>query len=364
MSLNMWHVVFFTTAVVLLTYSSKFVKQYKVILACSCFIMIAVSGLRHGYIDTRAYRQGFEALDITTAFQISNLFGGGNRAPGFQILSGVIRLFTDEGQVFLFIMALITVSLLFWGIVKNVPEAWLGVFLFIATGCYVDTMNGVRQYLVSAVLFYLTPKLIEKRQAVKYCAVVLIMSTVHYTALIFLPLYFVCQIRAWSRGTWYLIWAGLGIVLFFNLGVGEAIVFFLENLSSGYLADDYSQMILEASTSTNIIRPFVAMAPLFLAFLSRRMNTKVFSRYNIFFNMSIINAIIWLLSIRVLYFYRLCMYFTPFMIVQLCWEVKYFRGTVQSRKLLYAGTVVLYFAFFIYSMYTIGDSFFVGYFKY
>lgn len=364
MSLSMIHVITFLIIVTLLVYGACFVKQKNFVYGIVCLGMILVSGLRHGYIDTRAYRQGFEALDISTVFQISNLFGNENRAPGFQIVSGIIRLFSDDGQTFLFIMALITMSFLFWGIIKNVPEAWLGVFLFITTGCYIDTMNGVRQYLVSAILFYLTPKLIEKEQIVKYCAVVLLMSTIHYTALIFLPLYFVCQIKAWSRGTWYLIWTGLGIVLFFNLGVGEAIVFFLENLSSGYLGDDYSQMILEASTSTNIIRPVVAMVPLFLAFLSRRMNTKVFSRYNIFFNMSIINAIIWLLSIRVLYFYRLCMYFTPFMIVQLCWEVKYFRGTVQSRKLLYAGTVVLYFAFFIYSMYTIGDSFFVGYFKY
>lgn len=38
-------------------------KWKRVGLFIVCTLMISVAGLRHGYIDTRAYRQVFEALD-------------------------------------------------------------------------------------------------------------------------------------------------------------------------------------------------------------------------------------------------------------------------------------------------------------
>ncbi len=54
-------------------------------------------------------------------------------------------------------MAIITIGLIFITYYKNTDMIEMAVFLFITSGCYLVTMNGVRQYLASAILFFCFP---------------------------------------------------------------------------------------------------------------------------------------------------------------------------------------------------------------
>lgn len=357
--LSWWHVIFFLIVIALVIYLAKRAHS-KVVSSFVCLILICVSGLRHGYIDTRAYRNWFTSLNRAEVLRIEYLFDGSEKDRGFSFLLGIIKLFTDNAQVCLFVLAFITVGFLFWGIVNHVPQIDLGVFLFIATGCYLDTMNGVRQALVAAVLFYYLPKFLEENKIAKYMVLVLLMSSIHGSAMLFIPLWFLVTKKAWSNYTWGIICGSLIFYVFYNTGIGTSLVEILEGTSYG---DDYGKMLLNGSTSVNVVRVMIAAVPIVMSYFTRKYKEKEFPFYNIVFNMSLINLMTWIFATKVLYFYRLGMYFIPYMIILQCYEIEFFRRR-ENRKLIKSIAIVCYFLYFIYQLYVMGDQFFVGYLKY
>lgn len=353
--------IYVATFVVLIYAITFFAKKYnlKWPLFVACAIMICIAGLRHGYIDTRAYRQGFIRMDVYQIFSREFLFGEG-KDKGFAVFGAIIKLFTDNSQAYLFILALITTGLVFWGIAKRVPNVELGIFLLITTGWFLDSMNGVRQCLVSAVLFAFLPKYIEEKKFVKYLLIVLLMSTMHATALLFIPIYFIARTKVWSKWTVAILGVSVLFAVFFNSGVGEFLAELLEETEYG---EDYGEMLLMGNTSVNVLRVAIAAVPLLLSFLTKNDTKKHTPIYTIAFNMSLVNFIIWIFATRALYFYRLAMYFTPYMILLLCYEI-YELASEADKTIIYALAVGLFFAFHLYSAYIAGDILFVGYLKY
>lgn len=358
-SLSWWHIIIAFAFIMLGMWLAKILKS-KPIAAVVCFIMICISGLRHGYVDTRAYRHGFENLNITEVLSWDFIFKSDSKDKGFSVLSAIIKIFTDNSQAFLFIFALLTVGFLFWGIVKRVPQIDFGIFLFIATGTYIDTMNGLRQAFVSAVLFYFLPRFLEKRETAKYILLVLLMSTMHGSALVFIPIYLIASKDAWSNYTAVIIAIASFMYIFYNYGVGAFINDFLEDTSYG---ESYGNMLLTGNTSVNIIRVFIAAVPLILTFFTGKYKEKGNRKYNIYFNMTLINFMMWLFSSKVLYFYRMAMYFAPYSIVFMCNEINSIPDK-QEKRIVKIAAVVFYLLYFIYGLYVMKNAFFVGYLKY
>lgn len=358
-SLSWWHIIIAFAFIMLGMWLAKTTKSKSIAVAV-CFIMICISGLRHGYIDTRAYREGFENSNISWILSKDYIIDSDGKDKGFYVLSAIIKIFTDNSQVFLFIFALFTVGLLFWGIVKRVPEIDFGIFLFIATGTYIDTMNGLRQAFVSAVLFYFLPRFLEKRETAKYILLVLLMSTMHGSALVFILIYFIASKDAWSKYTAVIISIASFMYIFYNYGVGEFIAKFLEDTSYG---NDYGTMLLTGNTSVNIIRVFISAVPLILTFFTGKYKEKGNLKYNIYFNMTLINFMMWLFSSKVLYFYRMAVYFAPYSIVFLCNEINSIPDK-QEKRIVKIAAIVCYLIYFIYSMYVMKNEFFIGYLKY
>lgn len=358
-SLSWWHIIIAFAVIMLGMWLAKILKS-KPIAAVVCFIMICISGLRHGYIDTRAYRSGFENLNITEVLSWDFIFQSDKKDKGFTVLSAIIKIFSDDSQVFLFIFALFTVGFIFWGIVKRVPELDFGIFLFIAAGTYIDTMNGLRQAFVSAVLFYFLPRFLEKRETAKYILLVLLMSTMHGSALVFIPIYLIASKDAWSKYTAIIIAIASFMYIFYNYGVGQFIAEFLEDTSYG---NDYGTMLLTGNTSVNIIRVFIAAVPLILTFFTGKYKEKGNRKYNIYFNMTLINFMMWLFSSKVLYFYRIAMYFAPYSIVFMCNEINSIPDK-REKRIVKIVAIVCYLIYFIYNMYVMKNAFFIGYLKY
>ena len=357
-ALGWGHVLLFMCAVLLTTYIGER-SNSRFMLAVASITMICVAGLRHGYVDTRAYREGFVSLDPTKILNIDFILNSEARDRGFTVLSAIIKCFTENSQAFFFIFAIITVGCLFYGIVNRAPETTYAVFIFICTGCYLDTMNGMRQAVVSAVLFAILPHLIEEKKLVKYIIVVLLASTVHMTALIFIPLYFIMDAKAWSTKTWIIAGAVFPVFLFFTSGIGAGLANLFEGTSYG---KDYGQMLISANTSVNYLRFIVSVVPLVLSFMNRYDERKNFLLYDICFNMSVVNAFAWLFATKVLYFYRLASFFQPYMILLLCMEIYCIEG--NNKKLIKTASFILFFVWHAYSLNVMGSQFFVGYLKY
>ncbi len=345
----MIHVASFVIAIYAIVLFAK-KTNLKFLLLIACAIMVCIAGLRHGYIDTRLYREGFIGMKVSKIFSMDFIMSD-SKDKGFSLFTAFIKLFTNNSQAYLFILSLITVGLLFLGIVKRVPNVELGIFLLITTGCFLDSMNGVRQYLVSAILFISLPKYINDKKFVKYLLIVLLMSTVHASALLFIPLYFIAKIKVWGKGTWIILITALLLGLFFNFGVGQTIAKMIEGTE---YSDDYSQMLINGNTSVNVIRVLVAFVPLAISFITKGDTKKHTPIYTIAFNMSLINFAVWIFATRALYFYRLAMYFTPYMILLLCYEIYSYKDEL-GKSLIYYFALLLFFIFHLYNCYVMGS---------
>ena len=330
----------------------------KIVLGAVALLMICVAGLRHGYVDTRAYRISFLEHDPLSIFS-AEYWLGDTKDRGFGVFISLIKMFTEDAQVFLFICSLITVGLIFYAIVKRVPQPEIGIFLMIATGCYLDTMNGLRQYLVAAVLFYFLPRLIIKEDFKKFLLLILLLSTIHGSALLLIPTYFIANKKPWSNATLTLAAILLLVYIFFNTGIGRLLAEMLDGTSY----ESYAEQVASGSSSVHPIRLAVAAVPLFLSLFNRDAEIKQTKRYRIAFNMSFINLMVWLFATKVLYFYRLNPYFTPHVIVHLCFELSAFKNN-KEKKVLTLSLIFLYSLFWIFSLKAAGPSFFVGYLKY
>lgn len=357
-ALTWFNVLSFVFIIMIITYIADRYHS-KLFTFLACLGLVLASGLRHGYVDTRAYRNGFINLNISEIFSIS-YFQSDNKEKGFGVLQAIIKLFTDDSQVFIFIMALLTVGCLYYAFVNYSPSISMAIFLFICTCAYLDTMNGMRQALVSAILFFCLPQMREKNQMWRYIIVVLLCTTIHLSAILFIPLYFVMYLKPWSKWTVILFVAGIVMVMFFNSGVGNALATILEGTDYG---SDYGSMLVSGSTSVNIIRPMVALAPLVVAFMDRKNKKLDFGLYRISFNMSLVNSLIWLFATQMKFFYRLAMYFAPYMIVLLCYELYYYKNP-RDRAIIKLAAIVLFFVWHIYSLHVTGADFFEGYLRY
>ena len=91
----------------------------------------------------------------------------------------------------------------------------LSLYVYIASGMYLVSMNGVRQYLTAAIIFTATKYILDGNWK-RYFLIVLFASTFHQSALVLIPIYFVVRRKAWSTITFILLFIAVLIVIGFN----------------------------------------------------------------------------------------------------------------------------------------------------
>lgn len=308
----------------------------------ACGILIFVSGFRENVGDTETYRQIIGNLGTN--------FMGFLRNPtikedqGFYAFAVFVRQFiSTDTQIFLLIAAIITIGLIFITLYKYTDILELAVFLFITTGCYLVTMNGVRQYLASAILFASFPLIYQKKWKI-YFPIVLLCSTIHRSALIFLLLYFVADSPAWGKMTKWILF--IGIFLFVTYPVTGPI---LADLLGETQYGNYKEALLSTGAGANMIRVVVMAVPVVLSYLGKDYVKGKEKYYNIIVNFSVINLIAILLATRFWIYARFNMYFSLYMIILLTWIIRYMFDE-KNTKIVYICCMGLYAIYYFYEM--------------
>lgn len=268
----------------------KYVKGERVFRAnalfagMACAVLIFVSGFRQGIGDTGTYRQIFDKLPSSFIGFLKHPTIKADR--GFYAVATFIKQFiSKDSQIILLCMAIITIGLIFITYYKNTDMIEMAVFLFITSGCYLVTMNGVRQYLASAILFFCFP-MIHKKQWKFYIPIVLLCSTIHQSALIFLILYFVVDKPAWGNMTKWILFAG--IFLFVSYPITGPM---LANILGETQYGNYKEALMSTGAGANMIRVLVMAVPVVLSYLGKDFLRGKEKYYNIVVNFSVINLI-------------------------------------------------------------------------
>lgn len=167
----------------------KSLKILQVLIALPAFLVMA---LRYdvGIDYKHTYQPVFEVIRATGAYS--------NIDFGFVLLNRLVLIFTtDYAGIFIltsFLFSIFTYKAIYQNS-KNVP---LSVFIMIASSFYFLSMNIVRQAITITIFLYAL-KFIKERKFWPYLITILIATSFHRTALLYLPIYFLAHINLKPR---------------------------------------------------------------------------------------------------------------------------------------------------------------------
>lgn len=188
---------------------TNFVTSNKLLIFLAISSLVIVSGLRNNIGDTYFYIKSFEDRDFTWEYVLAN------KDPGFGVLQMLLQTISKDPQLLLFITALITNLLIGLTLYKYSRMIELSFYVYITAGMFTVSMNGIRQFLAASIIFLAT-KFILNGDFKKYALLVMLSSTIHQSALILIPIYFIVRREAWTKITFLLFALAILIVIGFN----------------------------------------------------------------------------------------------------------------------------------------------------
>ena len=312
------------------------------------FPLVLLTANRSNVGDTYNYIKGFAAMPESLS-ELGAYTETLSKDEGFYIFSALIRiLITRDVKVYFFILAAIQALLLFSVYRKYSTNLMVTFFLFIASTDYISWMyNGIRQFLAVTITFACLPLLLKKKYvpAILLC---LLSSTIHGTALLVIPFFFVVNGKAWN-----------GKTLLFLLGVMTIVVFvdrFTPLLDNLLQETQYENVVSDwrswGDDGTNIFRVVVYSVPMILSVIGLRFIREADNPViNLSVNMSIISTGFYIISMFTsgIFIGRLPIYFSLYNYILLPWEIKHMFNK-ESSRLVYGVMVAAYLAFYVYSV--------------
>lgn len=340
-------VIFLLNTIAMNYCSIKSDKQYlykipNSILSCiSTLIMIVLAATRTRIGDTANYINIFKLTPKSFSDFLATI--DWSEEWGFKFVNYFIKTFiTESPTIYLFILSLIIIGLIFLTFYRYSQYFELSTLIFILSGSYIVTLNGIRQSLVAAIFFFFF-KLIPEKKYLKYIFMCLILSTIHKSALVLIPLVFILNMRPWGKGTKILCVVGLFMYIFYPI-TSKLFAFLISDTSySNYTAG----ILTGSSGSANFIRALVAIVPIILAYIYRKRLYNV-QYFNVFLHATILNFIFVLLATAASWiFARFCIYFSAFSIMLLCWEI---CASGKNKKIFYYACIMFYFIFYFFEI--------------
>ncbi|TDL31823.1 EpsG family protein [Jeotgalibacillus sp. S-D1] len=305
------------------------VNRLLVFLAASTLVI--VSGLRSNIGDT------FNYVNIYTDNQFTWEYVVANKDIGFGILQMLLQKISADPQIMIFTAALITNVLITVVLFHYSRMIELSLFVYITGGFFLVSMNGIRQTLAAAIAFCATKYLLNGN-FLKYAIIIGLASTIHQSALILLPIYFMVRVKAWSKATVGLVLLSLSIVIGFEQ--------FTSLLFSAIEDTQYGAYKDFDEGGASFLRVIVAAVPLVVAFLGREKLRVIFPKSDVFVNMTLLSIVFLLVSTQSWIFARFALYFNLYQLILLSWIVKLFRE--KDEKFVYFMILVCYFGYYYY----------------
>ncbi len=301
---------------------------------CLCVFLACIAGFRKGFVDTNSYRNIYE----TVGKNFSMVFDENLRIEsGFRFICFILNYITNNSQILLIVVSLFVTFAIFKFVNNYSVDRWLSVVIFFLTS-FLTTMNTMRQYIVVGVLLLCIPLLLKGKWRL-FLLISLLLSTIHSTAI------FAGIVIALSKGKVFnkrmVIISMVILVLAFL--PAEGFVGVLQAVDIQDYADMYSEL---GKSGINIFRLAVQAVPVLLALFYFRIYGKdsMGEDYSMFTNLSILNLLIYILSMQSNYIARIALYFEVFNLV----TIPFFLSTIIKKGQVYYAKAI---ALSLYSIY-------------
>lgn len=179
--------VFFASCAAKIKHKTEYRRAYRIYAVLSCLPFFIVSAIRYEVgTDWYIYDRFFTAINKGT-----DKF----KEPLFNLLNRVIYLFTDDSQFLFIAVAGLILSFTFLAIYKQSVYIPFSILLFFLTPSYFNSLNQLRQ-AVAMSIFLFASQYLWKRDWKKYFLWIIIATTIHISALVYVPVYFLYGMKA------------------------------------------------------------------------------------------------------------------------------------------------------------------------
>ena len=306
-------------------------------------IFSVFSGLRNSVGDTHQYIDIYQRLDVEHMEPLRFRFAANTF---FNYMEYRLRLQTDDYLPLIMITAVAGIVPAIFILYKYAAPSEMGILLFVLTGYYTWSMNGIRQYMAAAVLLLATKYLFSEKKTdfLKYLVFVLFAWTIHSSALIMIPIFFIVKRPAWRPMMFLLLGGTIVATLLFDR--------FLPSFLNAVEDSDYALYAHNGwftngvEQGSSFIRILVLFVPLVLAFLWHEQIEAVMGRkWDILVNLSIFNLMFYILSLYNWLFARLAIYTSLYDVIMMTHLLSKGQSRENSRYLNAAaiGLYVIYF---------------------
>lgn len=304
-------------------------------------ILVLTSTVRHGFIDTYAYKIMYESSRNNLHYVNSAPWGV---EAGWLYVLYYLNFLSSDPKLMLFVVALIINAAYAKVCVEYSEDTVLSLFIYFCLN-FLDTNNGVRQCFSAGIIIFAF-SLLKQKKYIRYILCIWVASLFHESAIVMLLFAFVSLGKPFNIKVVLTLLAGI-VFLFFP----EAISSFLGET----VIDNKYNMYLDNNIGMGILRCFiVGVFPLLLAllfYLKCKLNKKEMSREtSLLFNLLIINAVLYLMGMYMQYWARLAFYtsFAPIVLMPKLIREVFENKSYRTIKVV---AIILYFIFFAYNVY-------------
>jgi hypothetical protein len=215
-------------------------KKQTIILIALLIIITFLIGSRTKWPDQEVYVGAFNRAPLPWNFTLQTR-PWGYVEKGYLFLASLIKMFTSNSQVYLFVMGGLSMFLLYKCLTKYSLLPLLGLAVYVARFLLNRDFQQMRSSL-AILMIILAMDLIYKKKMWQYLLVIFVAYQFHHMALIGLPLYFFAQIKI-SRKVIY--WS-LPIAMFLSVSLSSGIADQVEAYSQDlqyqtYTMDQYAE---------------------------------------------------------------------------------------------------------------------------
>ena len=314
-------------------------KMFAIVTFIPIIYFIVTSTSRY-WTDYGGYLASYSSFptDFTEALATINGYEDSNFFYAFTYL---IKVFSG-GNVFAYRLALALLQLLpiIYMLRKYSVNFMFSVYMFVVSAIPLAWMlNGVRQLCAAAIIYGATQLFLDKKY-VKTVILILFATMFHQSAIMVLPMVFICQGKAWNRKTLLCILGAIVFVTFFS-GLSSSYETVMSNAG-------YDMSIYAGDDGVHPLRVLVNFVPAVLAFMGRDIVKDEDSPIIHFCtNMSLLTFGIYLVAMVTsgILVGRVPLYTSMYSFILLPYLIDrmFYGGT---RRMMYFATVGLYFVYY------------------
>lgn len=309
----------------------------KVYFVSSFLILVVLSAFRSLNI-------GNDSLDYALSYSRIGEYPGVLDNPsrfeiGYIIFNKVLYYFNTDPFILFFISSAFVTGTIFWFVSRYSKSLWMSIFLFLNLRIYYFTLSGIRQSIALSIVlisFYF----LEKNKKISFILLVLLASTFHTSAILFIIVYPLSKIKFTKKIM--VVYLLISLVLYMTFNTFINFVFSIFPQYTIYSGSDYFENTQLASVLDSLIILMLLLVGAFIFWKS----SKGHYLFNIMLHIISIATVITLVSINASIIKRAAFYFFTFSIVY----VPLFLNEIKQKQNKLLLTYLLMGLFFAYNL--------------